>query len=234
MQFIILSTLIISTFACSSVLYFDDTDTQILLIPDEAAEYHLEFIFNKNISYELGMINYDSKLQCSLIVDCSCPLNSKFDKSLVSRPTASYDKIYNGYGYKYNMITPSKCFKYQATPFADYTYKCDSSPCMKCGYKIKIITILVQDVENLDNLTLTINYTQINKYSEEELLNFYRFVCKCLDYKNPVFSSQDLASFGLIIMVIFLIIFLIIIPVLYRKIYKFCNSINHYNYEVIK
>jgi hypothetical protein len=47
-----------------SVIARNNTNTYVLCVPDEATDYHIEFTFDKNVTYEIGIVRYYEQYQC--------------------------------------------------------------------------------------------------------------------------------------------------------------------------
>jgi len=68
---------------CSNTLHFKDSNTHVLLIPDNAIDYHFNFWFNHNVSFEIGMSQHFEYLSCPNMF-CECPFDTNFDNSLAN------------------------------------------------------------------------------------------------------------------------------------------------------
>lgn len=210
MHILIFLSIISSVFSCNYQLYFNKTNHQVLVIPDEAFEYEFNFVFNRNVSYEFGIIKYYGS-QCNMILNCECPMNNEFSLSYLYYP-GTYYSLSNGsaIGQEFNMTVASSCSKYRRTPFVDYTYECDTSYVRgRCYYVLKVVTILINDdINDIKDINVMVNYTQNKKFTDEELKNTERFKCECTnktDVKSNIEAKYLLLPFCAIILIVVIV-----------------------------
>jgi len=106
--------------------------------------------------------------------------------------------------YEFNITVRGDCNKYKTSPFSDYIYDCKRFCGKGCYSPVKIVTILITEPVAINSdLILKFNYSQINRFTYDDLSKFSRFHCECLSTKkDPMYFYQIIYWAGFIILII--------------------------------